>query len=472
MVEEIIKNRVGRTPLIRAKKLEKELGIKKIYLKLEGNNPSGHREDRLAYLIIRDAIARDKKTICMGTYGTIGGSLSFLSKYFDVNLIFYVPEKEEINRKKLFDNGNVEIIKFGETYEDCVEESRRVAKEKGWYDANFGLANSVMNMYALSYVAKEINKQLKDEVADTVFCQTFNGSSISGLHLGFKDLWIDEDIDELPKLWAVGTDNGNAIIESYKKGKEEILELDPEEDIKNTDLSKHMVNWNCLNGQDALNAIHDTYGGAIAVTDEELIEGYKKIKKAHNLHLNEANSYPVAGFIKAVKQGKIKNGNHILLLDDGNIDLDLRILEKKDLNTTYETFLDKLDEWLLEFSDPVDEMKDAVENAFEKGYVLGAFDHETLVGIAILSRSGFDTFFPKYHLSYIATKKSVKGRGIATQLLQESIEVTKGDLSLHVETNNKRAIKLYEKMGLRKKYYRMIYSGGEEYEEDEEDEST
>ena len=91
----------------------------------------------------------------------------------------------------------------------------------------------------------------------------------------------------------------------------------------------------------------------------------------------------------------------------------------------------------------------------------GAFDHETLVGITILSKLPFETFFPKFHLSYIATKKNVKGRGIATQLLKKAIEITKGDLSLHVETNNKRAIKLYEKMGLRKKYYRMHYVGEE-----------
>ena len=114
MVDEIFKHRVGRTPLIRANKLEQKLGIKKIYLKLEGNNPSGHREDRLAYLIIRDALTRGKKTICMGTYGTIGGSLSYLAQYFDVNCVFYVPNKAKISRKNLFadDSEHVEIREF------------------------------------------------------------------------------------------------------------------------------------------------------------------------------------------------------------------------------------------------------------------------------------------------------------------------------------------------------------------------
>ncbi len=459
MPEEILKSRVGKTPLIRAKKLEEKLGIKKIYIKLEGNNPSGHREDRLAYLIIRDAIARNKKTITMGTFGTIGGSLSYISQYFDVKCVFYVPNKKRISRKKLFTPDNVKIIEYGKNYEDCVKKSRKIAKEKGWYDANFGNANSLMNMYAFSYIAKEINHQLKGKI-DTIFCQTFNGSAISGLHLGLKELWINEELDILPKIWAVSTDHGNAIIESYKKDSSKILVLNNKE-IKKTKLSRHMVNPNCLNGQDALNAIHDTYGKAIGVKDEELREYVKEFKTLEKIKLTLSNSYPISGFIKAVKKGKIKNGNHVIILDDGTIELDIRTLEKEDLNISYKKFLENLDTWLLEFTDPRDEMKEAVENAFEKGFVIGAFDHKTIVGIVILSKLPFETFFPKYHLSYIATRKNVKGRGIATQLLRKAIEVSKGDLSLHVETNNKRAIKLYEKMGLRKKYYRMHYVGEE-----------
>ena len=459
MVEEVFEQRVGRTPLVRAKNLEKHLGVSKIYLKLEGNNPSGHREDRLAYLMIRDSLTRGKHTICMGTFGTIGGSLSYLSQFFDIKCVFYVPNKKKISRKQLFVHDNVEIREFGRTYNDCVEESRRVSKEKNWYDANFGLANSMINMYAFSYIARELSQRF-DGTIDSVFCQTFDGSSISGLHLGFKQLWVDENIEVLPRLWAVSTENGNAIIESYKKGYEKIHKLDPKK-VKKTRWSRTMVNWNCQNGQDALNAIYATYGRALGVTDDELREFTKEFKKIEKIRLTQRNAFPIAAFMKAAKRGDIAEGNHILILDDGKVDLTVQEISKKDLDISYDEFLKKLDDWLLQFSDPMPEIKEAVENAFEEGYVLGAFDHGTIVGIAILSRSNYDTFFPKYHLSYIATKKTVKGKGIATELLQKAIQVSNGDLSLHVETNNKKAIRLYEKMGLRKKYYRMLYVGTE-----------
>ncbi|MBN1539341.1 MAG: GNAT family N-acetyltransferase, partial [Candidatus Thermoplasmatota archaeon] len=106
---------------------------------------------------------------------------------------------------------------------------------------------------------------------------------------------------------------------------------------------------------------------------------------------------------------------------------------------------------------PIDEIKEATDNAFEKGHVIGAFDRGSMVGIAVMSRSNWKTFFPHYHLSYIATKKDLRGMGIATQLIKKAIELSNGSLSLHVETDNTRAIKLYEKMGLKRKYYRMLY---------------
>jgi threonine synthase len=162
-----------------------------------------------------------------------------------------------------------------------------------------------------------------------------------------------------------------------------------------------------------------------------------------------------------VKEGKIKNGTHVIILNDGRVNIEIKKVRKKDLGMSYMNFLETLDDWLIEFSDPLEEIKEATDNAFQKGHVICAFRNGTLVGIVVLSRSNWDVFFPTYHLSYIATKKGLKGMGIATQLMEKAIELSKGSLSLHVETDNRRAIKLYEKMGLKRKYYRMMYQGGE-----------
>lgn len=309
MNNDLMKNRVGRTPIIRAKGIEKDLGIGKVYLKLEGNNPSGHREDRMAYLMMRDALSRGKDTICLGTYGTMGGSLSFLTREFPVKCVFYVPKKSKVLRKDLMGNENVMIVEHGRTYEECVEESRIVARKNGWYDANPGLANNMINMYSFSYIARELNLQM-DGPVDTIFCQTSSGSSISGLHLGFKHLWVTEDIQKLPRIFSTSTSLGNAIVESFERETRDIINLDPEELIP-TIYNKATLNWNCYNGQDALNAIFDTDGAAIGVSDEELKESARYFRKREKLRFTVQNSYPIAALIKATKEGLIEKGNHV-----------------------------------------------------------------------------------------------------------------------------------------------------------------
>jgi len=458
-IDDIIKTRVGKTPLVRAHKLEKELGISKIYLKLEGNNLSGHRDDRLAYLIIRDAIYRGKRTICMATYGNVGGSLAYLAKYYDVKCVLYVPNKSDITRKDVLENTDesVKIVEYKNTYEECVFESRRISKEKGWYDANRGLENNMMDMYAYSYLAREINGQLKEKI-DTIFIETSNGASVSGMHLGFKSLWVDEEIETLPAIYAASTAHGNAIVESYTHGRREIMTLN-QKDVEISDYNKNVINTECFNGQDALNAIYDTSGKDVGISDTELKEYSERFKKLEKISFGISNFYPVAAFMKEAENGNISDGNHVIIMDDGTVELDIRELKKEKLKISYREFLTKLDDWLIQFTDPSDEMSEAVENAFDEGFVLGAYYRNILSGVAVVVRSGFDTFFPKYHLAYIAIKRDIKGRGIATQLINRVIDYTNGDFSLHVDVNNPRAIKLYEKMGLRKKYYRMIYKG-------------
>jgi threonine synthase len=71
---------------------------------------------------------------------------------------------------------------------------------------------------------------------------------------------------------------------------------------------------------------------------------------------------------------------------------------------------------------------------------------------------GFKDFIPTYHLAYIGVKPGNKGRGVASELIQRAIELTDGNLSLHVDLDNKRAKNLYRKMGFDHVYDRMIYN--------------
>ena len=463
-MQEIWKTKIGKTPIFRARKLEKELGIGRIFLKMEGNNPTGHRADRLARLNIREAMAGGVDTVCIGTYGTTGASLCQLAKNVDLQFVFVVPMGAKVVRKKLLQGENIIIIEYGRTYTECVYESKRLSKHHGWYDANPGSSNNMTAMCSFSDISRELHVQMKEKPVSTVFCQTANGSSVAGVYLGFKQLWLENQIEAQPRIFGVGVQEGNALIESFREGRDIIKTIPKEKKFKTSNYNRHMICRTCFNGQDALNALHDCKGDVIGLTTDELLEMGRWFNKLEKVRFSLQNAYPIAALIKEARAGRLEEGNHIVIMNDGKVDITIEELKREELPMSYDDFLAILDKWLVQFSDPAHEMREAVDIAFDEGTVLAAYDGQRMLGLTILTRTRFQDFFPSLHLSYIAVDGNVKGLGIATQLIQRAIEISGGHLSLHVEVDNPRAIRLYKKMGFKAKYFRMIYQddAGEE----------
>jgi threonine synthase len=407
----LIEKRVGKTPLVRAKNLEKKLGVEKIYLKLEGNNPSGYRIDRLTYILIKDALRINKNTICLSVGANFAKSLAFLSQFYEMNCVFVVPNKDEYKNIELFDKSNIEFIEYGETSEQRIEHVKELCKKNGWYNANPGMNNSMISNIAYSKVAQELHSKIKSEV-DNVFLQSKYGYSLGGLDLGFRQLWVAGELQKIPTLNS------------------------------------------CTNEID--NVINDTVGKVIVLTDEEVRTYVSEFEKIENIKLTVADGYAVAGFMKEAEEKKLPKGNHVIILNDGTIDIDVRQVTKDD-ELDGEVIINTVNKWLNEFTDPLCEIQEAYANAAEKGYVIAAFNNNEICGLGIIVRMEFDHFLAKYHLGYIATSDRVEGSGIATMIINEAVELTEGDISLHVEHNNVGAIKLYEKMGFNDHYARMIH---------------
>jgi ribosomal protein S18 acetylase RimI-like enzyme len=65
-------------------------------------------------------------------------------------------------------------------------------------------------------------------------------------------------------------------------------------------------------------------------------------------------------------------------------------------------------------------------------------------------------YIPENILVYIATHKELRGKGIGKRIMSKAMEITEGDIALHVEANNPAKF-LYEKLGFRNKYLEMRY---------------
>ena len=106
---------VGGTPLLEAKNLERELGLKaKILMKLEYLNPAGSVKDRIARAMILDArekgLLKEGATLIEPTSGNTGIGLASMAASLGYRLILTMPETMSVERRNILKAYGSEIV--------------------------------------------------------------------------------------------------------------------------------------------------------------------------------------------------------------------------------------------------------------------------------------------------------------------------------------------------------------------------
>ncbi|MBG0782506.1 MAG: GNAT family N-acetyltransferase [Bacteroidales bacterium] len=124
--------------------------------------------------------------------------------------------------------------------------------------------------------------------------------------------------------------------------------------------------------------------------------------------------------------------------------------------------VDFLHQHLEEFGDSKEAIRKAIDYSVGETSVVGGFVivgsiDGKMAGVVVVNRTGMEDYIPENILVYIAVDAGLRGKGIGKQLMNKAIELSKGNVALHVEPNNPARF-LYEKVGFTNKYleYRLI----------------
>lgn len=90
----------------------------------------------------------------------------------------------------------------------------------------------------------------------------------------------------------------------------------------------------------------------------------------------------------------------------------------------------------------------------QDGFILIAHEDDAIVGAVVINDTNMSGYIPEHILVYIAVDAAYRGKGVGSQLMEQTIEAAKGDIALHVEPENPAKF-LYEKYGFTNKYLEM-----------------
>ncbi|NLI62774.1 MAG: threonine synthase [Methanosarcinaceae archaeon] len=302
----------GGTPLYKCDKLAKLIGVKELYVKHEGMNPTGSFKDRGMTVGVSKAIELGMETVACASTGNTSASLAIYGAKAGIPAIVLLPAGKVALGKvgqALMHGGKVIMIKGN--FDDALVLVRKLCSEERIY-----LLNSI-NPYRLEgqkTIAFEIVDQLGFKVPDRVVLPVGNAGNITAINKGFKEFQKLGITDRRPKMTGIQTAGACPIVNAIKSGAEDITpEMNPET------IATAIRIGNPVNAKKALSAIRESGGCAESVTDEELIEAQKALARLEGIGVEPASATSVAGLKKLVEAGVISKDEVVVCVTTGHL---------------------------------------------------------------------------------------------------------------------------------------------------------
>ena len=310
--ENIIDSDVGDTSFSRVRNVEREVGLRQIYLKFEGGNPSGTQKDRIAFAQAKDALRRGYDTITVATCGNYGAAVSLASSLAGLRCIVYIPAAYTARRLDEMVRHGSEIVRVPGDYENAVLWSKARAEAEEFYDANPGGANTALQLQAYGEIANEIYDELGDAPA-AVAAPVSNGTTLAGIYKGFVSLYRRGKTSRLPRIVAGSSHGKNPIIQASLKGSPRCEDLDPRL-IRETPVNEPLINWHSSDGDLALAAVRRTSGWAENASDKDMLDCARMVREKEGLNALPASTAGLVVLLDRHRKEALPGDRYVAIL--------------------------------------------------------------------------------------------------------------------------------------------------------------
>lgn len=291
----------GHTILLSAPRLSEQLKVN-IYLKFEGQNPTGSFKDRGMTVAVSKAVENGSKAVMCASTGNTSASAAAYAARAGIKCVVLVPD------------GYVALGKLAQALIYGAE----VIAIKGNFDAALQLVRKITNEHPLTLVnslnphriegqktaAFEVCDQL-GFVPDYLALPVGNAGNITAYWKGFKEYAAAGRIPSTPKMIGFQAAGAAPIV----KG-----EVVPEPKTVATAIRiGNPASW-----QKAVDALHESAGRIDMVTDEEILDAYRAVARMEGLFVEPASAASLAGVTKLVREGYFPSGSNVVCVLTGH----------------------------------------------------------------------------------------------------------------------------------------------------------
>ncbi|MDW5564273.1 MAG: threonine synthase [Methanomassiliicoccus sp.] len=301
----------GSSPLIRRRDSEEE-----VYLKVEGDNPTGSFKDRGTSVVISDAYNRGFRTTTVASTGNMGASVAAYSAYANLSSKVFIPTGIPEEKVAQITAYGAELVPVEGGFAEAVRRARQEA------DSGAYLASTGLNPYfieGLKSIAFELFEQMG--VPDKIVVPTGTGGILTSIFKGFRELKALGVTDRLPQMIAVQSSEVAPIVDAWRNR----TEPTPPPPMATTIASAILVK-SPFNGLSAIEALNRSGGYGLTVTDHQIVQAVRDLGK-EGIFAEPAAAAPLA----ALGQIDRRSDDRIVLVVTGSGLKDPMVALRKEL---------------------------------------------------------------------------------------------------------------------------------------------
>ncbi len=300
---------VGWTPIVTARSLAKHVGVRTLYLKDDGRNPSGSLKDRASSVGVVKAHEKGKKIIACASTGNAASSCAGMAASMGLRSVIFVPQRApepKVTQLLIF---GATVLRVRGSYEDAWQLCQRACEDMGWYNRNCAI-----NPYLVEgkkTAGLEVCEQLGWEAPDWVAVSVGDGCTIAGIWKGFREMHTLGLIERTPRMLGVQAAGAAPVTAAFQSGGD-VVPMEPQS-IADSIAVGVPRNW-----RKAVRAIRESGGTMINVGDDEILDAMRYTGRLAGVFAEPAAATSVAGIRRAVESGAIGRRATTLAMITGN----------------------------------------------------------------------------------------------------------------------------------------------------------
>ena len=289
----------GFTPLVRADRLAKRLGLDRLWLKNDTVNPTWSFKDRVVSVAIARARQFGFDAMACASTGNLANSVAAHAAAAGMEAFVFIPSNLEQGKVVCSNVYDPTLVMVDGSYDDVNRLCTELSADRNWAFVNI----NVRPYYAEGSrtLAFEVAEQLGWRAPDHIVAPMASGSLYTKIWKGLQEFaqigLIDEPHTRMSGAQATGC---SPIAKAYADGTLNFVPQKPDT------IAKSLAIGNPADGYYALKQMEETNGGAEMATDREIIEGVKLLAETEGIFAETAGGVTIACLKRMVESGHIR----------------------------------------------------------------------------------------------------------------------------------------------------------------------